>query len=374
MSTRDNIRHIVSTSAPSTGNLGDEWFNPASNRFFKRIATSGTNVTWAEQPAGAIAVTSQGGITVTSGVVSASSTTGALVVSGGVGVSGDLYIGGTIYGTVYGGVSQTISNLSGGTAGSIVYQSSPGVTSFISVGPANTVLQSNGTTATFVDISGLTSGQSSTSTNLAGAATGSIPYQTSVGRTSFIPIGPANYVLASNGTTATWVTAQTVGANIQSTGTVAQFIIRDPTAAISTNTGALQVVGGAGIGGDLYIGGALYVSSGLDVSIIDKVRSLTITAGAIVIDLNAGRLFTLTLTGPINSITITNAAATGSSNFVLIITYTGIPYSISWPASVKWANGLAPTLTGTAGKSDIFTSFTVDAGSSFYTVITGQNF
>jgi hypothetical protein len=165
-----------------------------------------------------------------------------------------------------------------------------------------------------------------------------------------------------------------VGANIQSTGTVAQFIIRDPTAAISTNTGALQVVGGAGIGGDLYIGGALYVSSGLDVSIIDKVRSLTITAGAIVIDLNAGRLFTLTLTGPINSITITNAAATGSSNFVLIITYTGIPYSISWPASVKWANGLAPTLTGTAGKSDIFTSFTVDAGSSFYTVITGQNF
>jgi hypothetical protein len=374
MSTRDNIRHIVSTSAPSTGNLGDEWFNPSSNRFFKRIATSGTNVTWAEQPAGAIAVTSQGGITVTSGVVSASSTTGALVVSGGVGVSGDLYIGGTIYGTVSGGLSQTISNLSGGTAGSIVYQSSPGVTSFIGIGPANTVLQSNGTTASFVDVSGLSASQASTSTNLAGAATGSIPYQTSVGRTGFIPIGPANYVLASNGTTATWVPSQTVGANIQSTGTTAQFIIRDATAATSTSSGALQVVGGAGIGGDLYIGGALYVASGLDVSIIDKVQSLTITAGVIVLNLDAARLFTVTLSGPINTITITNASATGSSNFVLIITYTGTPYSVSWPASMRWADGLAPTLTGTAGKSDIFTAFTVDAGSSFYAVITGKNF
>jgi hypothetical protein len=32
-------------------------------------------------------------------------------------------------------------------------------------------------------------------------------------------------------------------------------------------------------------------------------------------------------------------------------------YTITWPASVKWSGGTAPTLTTTVGKTDIVTLF-----------------
>ena len=78
---------------------------------------------------------------------SATSTgTGALVVSGGVGINKDLYVGGTIYGTIVGSIS-TATNLTGGTAGQVPYQTAPGATSFYGPGTAGNVLVSNGTTA-----------------------------------------------------------------------------------------------------------------------------------------------------------------------------------------------------------------------------------
>lgn len=36
----------VSTTQPTGGTLGDEWFNPSTNEFKKLIATNGTNVNW----------------------------------------------------------------------------------------------------------------------------------------------------------------------------------------------------------------------------------------------------------------------------------------------------------------------------------------
>ena len=50
-------------------------------------------------------------------------------------------------------------------------------------------------------------GLATTSTNIAGGTLGSIPYQTSTGTTDFIGIGPAQTVLTSNGTTATWASS-----------------------------------------------------------------------------------------------------------------------------------------------------------------------
>lgn len=48
-----------------------------------------------------------------------------------------------------------------------------------------------------------------TATNLAGGATGSIPYQTSSGTTDFLAIGTNNYVLTSTGTGLTWTSTGT---------------------------------------------------------------------------------------------------------------------------------------------------------------------
>jgi hypothetical protein len=40
------MAHIVSTSQPPNGALGDEWFNPLTNKLHKLVALSGTNVSW----------------------------------------------------------------------------------------------------------------------------------------------------------------------------------------------------------------------------------------------------------------------------------------------------------------------------------------
>jgi len=39
---------ITSTSQPTSGALGDEWFNPNTNRIYKLVPLNGTNVTWRE--------------------------------------------------------------------------------------------------------------------------------------------------------------------------------------------------------------------------------------------------------------------------------------------------------------------------------------
>jgi hypothetical protein len=53
MSSRNTLKHTVSTTTPPTnGTLGDEWFNPASNRLYKLVANSGTTVSWYEVGSG----------------------------------------------------------------------------------------------------------------------------------------------------------------------------------------------------------------------------------------------------------------------------------------------------------------------------------
>jgi hypothetical protein len=54
-----------------------------------------------------------------------------------------------------GGAANSANNLASGTTGSIPYQVSPGVTGFIQPGPADSVLTSDGTTATYVSLATL---------------------------------------------------------------------------------------------------------------------------------------------------------------------------------------------------------------------------
>jgi len=99
--------------------------------------------------------------TIIPGAIQSSSTnTGALVVAGGVGIGGAVNIGqtSTIAGAVIittatvaqyisGTPATTATNLAGGTAGQLVYQSGPSNTGFVGPGTAGQVLVSNGTSA-----------------------------------------------------------------------------------------------------------------------------------------------------------------------------------------------------------------------------------
>ena len=150
------------------------------------------------------------------GTVQATSTaTGTLVVGGGVGIGGNVWIGGTLFASIDGSIS-TASNISGGTSGALVYQDAPGRTRFVGIGTNGTLLQSNGSTATFVSTTTLLVGSAVTagaSNNVGGGALGSIPYQLALNQTAFIGIGGNTSLLQSNGTTATWAATSTITVN-----------------------------------------------------------------------------------------------------------------------------------------------------------------
>jgi hypothetical protein len=183
--------------------------------------------------------------------VASSTITGALQVVGGVGIGGTGYFGGNVTAPTFignlTGVATTSTNLASGAVGSLPYQSTTGTTTFLSIGTTGFVLTSNGTAPTWSAISGLSAGNATTATNLAGGTQGQVPYQTNTGTTSFFGPGTAGNVLVSNGTSAP---------TYQNTLTLA-----GTTAATSTNTGALQVTGGVGVGGGVYVGGTVTATS-----------------------------------------------------------------------------------------------------------------
>lgn len=72
MSSKTTFKHTVSTTTPSTaGNLGDEWYNPSNNKWYKLFANSGTTVRWTEINQTAVTTT-----TTTTSAASATTTAG----------------------------------------------------------------------------------------------------------------------------------------------------------------------------------------------------------------------------------------------------------------------------------------------------------
>jgi len=94
------------------------------------------------------------------------------------------------------------------------------------------------------------------------------------------------------------------------------------------------------------------------------------TSTAYTIDIANGTLQILTLTG---NCTYTFPTATAGKSFTLFQKQdaTG-SRTVTWPASVKWPSGTAPTITSTASKGDKFV-FTAD-GTYWWGSNAGQNY
>ena len=127
----------------------------------------------------------------------ASSSSGNLYVrvnKGGAGVWQQLV---TTSGTV-----STATNLAGGASGEVPYQLSSGTTAFTAAGAAGQVFLSTGTTApVWANQSTLNVGYA---TNLDGGTVGQIPYQTGANITSFITVGSTGQVLTMSGGVPSW--------------------------------------------------------------------------------------------------------------------------------------------------------------------------
>ena len=96
------------------------------------------------------------------------------------------------------------TNIVGGTAGAIAYQTGSGATSFLSLGTSGYVLTSGASAPSYTAQSSLAVG---TATNLAGGVASNIPYQSGAGATAFLANGTTGQVLTSNGASApSWTT------------------------------------------------------------------------------------------------------------------------------------------------------------------------
>jgi hypothetical protein len=98
----------------------------------------------------------------------------------------------------------------------------------------------------------------------------------------------------------------------------------------------------------------------------------TLTGTATTIDLATATNFTHTLTGA-TTYTFSNPATTGNATaFTLKIIQDTTARTVTWPASVDWAGGTAPTLTATSGGVDVFVFYTIDGGTTYYGFTAGQ--
>ena len=98
----------------------------------------------------------------------------------------------------------------------------------------------------------------------------------------------------------------------------------------------------------------------------------TLTGTATTIDLATATNFTHTLTGA-TTYTFSNPATTGNATaFTLKVIQDTTARTITWPASVDWAGGTAPTLTTTNNGVDVFVFYTIDGGTTYYGFTAGQ--
>ena len=143
-------------------------------------STTATNL--ASGTAGQVPFQSSSGVTSFTGP----GTSGQVLTSGGV--------GGPTYTTIT--TVPSANNITGGSAGLVLYQSASGVTSGAGPGTAGQVLTSNGASAPTFQT------PSTTASNLAGGTTGQVVYQSGAGATAFTGPGTAGQVLTSNGAAA----------------------------------------------------------------------------------------------------------------------------------------------------------------------------
>lgn len=89
-------------------------------------------------------------------------------------------------------------------------------------------------------------------------------------------------------------------------------------------------------------------------------------AATVDLDMTSGNVFTVTADQN-TTFTFSNPSPTGRScSFTLVWTQDSSDRTITWPNSVKWAGGSAPDVTSGSGKIDIYTFFTLDAGTIWY--------
>lgn len=301
------------------------------------------------------------GIDVLNGGTGRASVTAYSVVCGGTSPTGALQVVASV------GTAGQLLTSSG--AGALPTWTSPATGTVTNVsGDGATIDVANGTTTPTVSIRTSYIGQGSITT-VGALATGSL----ASGFTPVtVPLGGTGkntftaYSLVCAGTTSTGTFQNVVGV-----GTTGQLLVSAGAAALpawtslsSANIAVTNATNSFGFNEQYQMKINDYSET---VNAIGSVGGGTLT-----INLTLGNVVTATATANITTVTLSNVPVTGTcSSFSLVATNFGA-FTITWPASFKWPSGTAPALT--AAGVDILVFFTVDGGTTWYGMLSGNAF
>ena len=142
----------------------------------------------------------------------------------------------------------------------------------------------------------------------------------------------------------------------------ASYTVKLPNALGTTNASAFVTTDANGV-------------ATFDNGTIEESTSVTSSSNAATLNLRDGNVFEHTLTENV-TYTFSNPAASGKvSSFVLKIKQdaSASGYTVTFPGSVDFVGGTAPTLTATANAIDTFVIFTTDGGTIYNLLVAGQD-
>lgn len=143
---------------------------------------------------------------------------------------------------------------------------------------------------------------------------------------------------------------------------------------VAANGGAVIAGGGApdasyGNTGDTFVrkeGGVVQKLAGTWADVPERLVAHGNTGATETIDVAAGTVHTATLDANCTLTFTAPPAGTFGWSLTLVLTQDGTgTRTVTWPASVKWPGGTAPTLSIGAGKVDVLSFFTIDAGTTW---------
>lgn len=225
--------------------------------------------------------------TTLSGVAVTTFSAGTTGFTPSVATSGAVTLAGTLV-TTNGG-----TGLSSYTAGDLTYYASGTTLTKLAIGASTTILTSSGTAPQWSAASGVAVG---TATNLAGGLAGSVPYQSGANATTFLGIGAANTVLTSSGTAPQWSTGLnnvTIGATTATTGkfTTLEATTSARVGTAGTAVGMFSVTGGRSLfapNNEFYAIGVGYTQTRVNSGQIYYIGATDATAPALVFSNSAG--------------------------------------------------------------------------------------
>jgi hypothetical protein len=110
--------------------------------------------------------------------------------------------------------------------------------------------------------------------------------------------------------------------------------------------------------------------AGAGAPVRDAVSALSISSGVVNINCALGDYFTLALTANVTSITFSNLPGSGKgASLMLRITQDTTPRTVAWPASFRWAGGVAGAVSTGSGAIDLLAITTLNNGTTWHATL-----